>query len=98
MVQRIGGSRRKTRHKLLKPKRSKGKISVKNFFQTFNEGEKVVLKAESAVQKGMYFPRFHGKTGTIKKKAGSCYKVSIKDGNKIKELIVHPVHLKKVKV
>jgi ribosomal protein L21E len=98
MVSKIGGMRRKTRHKLLKPRRNKGKISMTNFFQTFKEGEKVILKAESAMQKGMYFPRFHGKSGIIKKKVGSCYSVSITDGKKLKEPVVHPVHLKKTKV
>ena len=98
MVKKIGGFRRKTRHKLSKPRRSKGKISVKKFFQTFADGDKVVLNAEPAVQKGMYFPRFHGKVGIIKKKIGRCYKVLIKDGKKEKVPLVHPVHLKKIKV
>ncbi len=97
MVQKIGGFRRKTRQKLSKPRRRKGKISVKKFFQTFEEGDKAVMNAEPAVQKGMYFPRFHGKVGTIKKKVGRCYNVLIKDGKKEKILIVHPVHLKKIK-
>ncbi len=98
MVQRIGGFRRKTRQKLSKSRRSKGKISVKNFFQTFEEGEKVVLSAEPAVQKGMFFPKFYGKVGIIKKKVGRCYKVLIKDGKKEKNPIIHPIHLKKIKV
>ncbi|MDD5086293.1 MAG: 50S ribosomal protein L21e [Candidatus Nanoarchaeia archaeon] len=98
MVQRIGGFRRKTRHKLLKPRRSKGKISISNFFQNFKEGERVILKAEPAVQKGMYFPRFHGKSGIVTKKVGRCYQISIKDGKNIKQPVVHPVHLKKAKV
>jgi len=98
MVQRIGGFRRKTRYKLSKPRRSRGKISVKKFFQSFEKGDKVVLSAEPAVQKGMYFPRFHGKTGIIKKKIGSCYKVLIKDGKKEKIPLIHPIHLKKIKV
>jgi len=97
MVKKIGGFRRKTRQKLSKPRRRKGKISVKKFFQSFEKRDKVVLNAEPAVQKGMYFPRFHGKTGIIKKKIGRCYKLSIKDGKKEKILIVHPVHLKKIK-
>ena len=96
MVQRTGGFRRKTRHKLSKPRRSRGKISVKKFFQSFEKGDKVVLSAEPAVQKGMYFPKFHGKTGIIKKKIGRCYKLLIKDDKKEKNLIVHPVHLKKI--
>lgn len=96
MVQRIGGSRRKTRHKLQKPIRSRGKISITKYFQEFDKGDKVLLKAEPAVQKGLYHPRFHSKIGVIKSKKGSCYNLSIKDGGKAKTLIVHPVHLRKV--
>ena len=96
MVQRIGSSRRKTRSKLKKIIRRKGKISLSRYFQSFNENDKVRLIAESAVQGGLYFPRFHNKVGIIKGKKGRCYEVMIKDGNKKKLLIIHPVHLKKV--
>lgn len=90
---RIGGFRRKTRHKLQKKARDKGKLSLSKYFQTFEVGEKVVLKADPTIQKGMYFPRFHGKIGTVMSKKGECYDIKIKDKNKIKSLIVHPVHL-----
>lgn len=96
MAQRIGSSRRKTRHKLRKEASEKGKISIRRYFQKFEAGDKVLLKAEPAVHKGMYFPRFHGKIAVVKGKTGSCYEVIVKDGNKNKVLIVHPVHLKKV--
>ncbi len=96
MVQRTGRARRKTRHKLQKSLRRKGKISLRNFLQTLENGDKVVLKAEPAYQKGLYFPRFHGKVGKITGKKGECYEVTIKDFKKEKKLIVHPVHLKKV--
>ena len=95
-MQRIGGMRRKTRHKLSKGVRSQGKLSLTRFFQEFKEGDAVCLSAEPAVQRGMYFPRFHGKVARVKKRKGDCYYVSIKDGNKRKDLLVHPVHLKKV--
>ena len=95
MVQRKGGFRRKTRHKLKKNVRDKGKISIRRYSQVFNSGDRVILYAEPAVQKGMYFPRFHGKAGVVKSKKGKCYEVLISDGNKEKTLIVHPVHLKK---
>lgn len=95
MAQRIGGFRRKTRNKLKKSRGDKGKISIRKYFQQFKIGERVLLSAEPAVQQGMYFPRFHSKTGVIKDKKGSCYEVMIKDGGKEKTLIVHPVHLKK---
>jgi large subunit ribosomal protein L21e len=93
-MQRIGGFRRKTRNKLSKSVKDKGKISLRAYFQEFNTGDKVQLIAEPAIQKGMYHPRFMGKAGVIKGKAGRCYEVEINDG-KAKTLIVHPVHLKK---
>jgi len=95
MTQRIGGFRRKTRSKLRKNVRQRGKISIKNYFQSFNSGDSVTLVPEPAIQKGMFFPRFQGKTGIITGKQGECYKVHIKDGSLIKELLVHPVHLRR---
>lgn len=95
MVKRIGSTRRKARKKLFKPARARGKLSLTKYFAKFNEGERVVLKAEPAVQRGMYHIRFHGKVGVVGAKKGECYNVAIKDGSKSKNLIVHPVHLKK---
>ncbi len=96
MVQRIGGMRRKTRYKLRKNYREKGKLCIRRYMQNFAEGEKVCLDADSSLQKGMYPPKFHGKMGTVLKKKGRCYEVSIKDGGLFKCLIVHPAHLRKV--
>jgi large subunit ribosomal protein L21e len=96
MATRIGGFRRKTRHKLAKSRSQKGKISLTKYLQKLDIGQRVVLKAEPAVQKGMYFPRFHGLTGIVNGMKGRCYEVLIKDQNKPKTIIVHPVHIKKV--
>lgn len=95
MVKRIGSSIRKGRRKLVKPLKSRGKISLTRYFSKFSLGDKVLLKAEPAVQTGMYNLRFHGKVGIIGEKQGTCYKVAIKDGSKQKTLIIHPVHLRK---
>ncbi len=95
MVKRIGSSRRKTRQIYTKHERRKGKISFTRYFQTFNIGDKVILNAEPAVQKGIYFHRFHGKAAVVTAKKGRCYEVLIHDRKKEKALIVHPVHLKK---
>jgi ribosomal protein L21E len=93
MVQRIGGFRSRTRHLLKKNYRSRGKISIKRYLQTFEIGTRVRLKVEPAVHEGMYFPRYHNKAGTIKSKKGRCYEVEIKDLNKTKSLVIHPAHL-----
>lgn len=95
MVDRVGGFRRNTRSKMRKNVRAKGKISLKKFLQSFEVGDKVLLGAEPAYQKGMYFPRFYGKVGLVSKKVGTCYEVKIKDFTKEKILVVHPVHLAK---
>lgn len=97
MVTRTGSTRRKARKRLTKTRRTKGKISLTKYFAVFKPDEKVVLKAEPAVQKGMYHIRFHGKVGTVKGKQGRCYQVQIKDGSKKKVLIINPVHLQRVK-
>lgn len=95
MVKRIGGLRRKTRYAFTKEKRTRGKISVTRYFQSFNTGDRIYLGVEPAVQKGMYHPNFLGKTGIIKGKRGRCYLVTINDLGKEKTLIVHPVHMKR---
>ena len=95
MVKRMGGIRRKTRYKLKKEKRSRGKIGITRYFQSFIAGDKVYLSAEPSVQKGQYHFRFMGKTGIVQAKRGKCYEVLIKDFGKEKTLIVHPVHLKR---
>ena len=95
-MKKLGGFRRKTRNKLKKGLRQKGKVSTTRYFQVFKEGDLVKLKAEPSVHNGMYFPRFHGRSGAIKGKKGRCYEVLISDLGKEKTLIVHPVHLQRL--
>ena len=96
MVTRIGTKQRKTRYKFKRTVRERGKIPLSMYFQEFVKGDKVNLKINSNVQKGQFFPRFHGLTGTVTgNKKGTCFEVLIKDGNKQKTLYIHPIHLKK---
>ncbi len=94
MATRIGTKQRKTRHKFKRTIREKGKIPLSKYFQTFDRGDKVGLKINSNVQKGQFFRRFYGMTGTITgAKKGTCYEIIVKDGGKQKILFVHPIHL-----
>lgn len=95
MTKRIGGFRRKTRHKLSKSVRTKGKLSLRNYFQTFKTGDRVCLVGEPSIHEGMYFPRFNGHAGKVVGTQGRCYLVEISDFGMMKKLIVHPVHLKR---
>lgn len=96
MVTRIGGARRKTRGLMKKQHRSRGKLSLRNYLQEFSAGDKVALVMEPAVQKGTYHRRHYGKVGEVLRTQGSCYVIGIRDGGKVKEVIAHPVHLRKV--
>ena len=96
MVTRMGGLRRKSRSKLRKNIREKGKLSVTRYLQEFNIGDKVYLKAEPSVHKGMYNLRYHGKAAIVTGKQGRCFIVKLKDNTKFKTFIVRAVHLRKV--
>tara|TARA_Y100000310_G_scaffold159115_1_gene158583 strand:- start:5907 stop:6203 length:297 start_codon:yes stop_codon:yes gene_type:complete len=96
MVTRIGTKNRKTRNKFKQTLREKGKIPLSRYFETFEKGDKVNLKVNSTVQKGQFFRRFHGMTGTITGiQKGACFEVAIKDRSKAKLLYVHPIHMRK---
>jgi len=93
-MNRIGGLRRKSRHKLRKSIRERGKISVSRFIQKFKTGQRVHLIMEPSYHKGMYKTTFIGRTGIVTGLRGRCYEVVINNKGKEKLLLIHPVHLK----
>src|SRR3989344_4723778 len=93
-MNRIRGIRGKSRYKLRKNIRERGKISISRFMQEFEAGQKVHLSWEPSYHKGIHHSRFQGKTGTVKAARGKCYEVLINDEGKEKMILVHPVHLK----
>ncbi len=93
-MEKRGGPRRKSRHVFRKKKSEKGKFPITKYLKQFNVGDRVVLKADSSYQKSLYHRRFHGLSGIVMGKTGRCYEVGVKDGNKLKCIIIHPVHLK----
>ena len=92
-MKKIGSSRRKSRHKLKKNIRTRGKISISKYMQDFESGDRVCLKTEPAVQRGIFFMRFHGRNGIVQEKRGNCYVVKISDLGAEKTVVVHHVHL-----
>ena len=98
MVTRVGGARRKSRYKFSRTLRQRGKVPITSYLQTLHEGSKVQLVANTYMQDGIYHPRFHGRVGQVVGKQGECYQVLIEDGSIQKKLIVHPVHLRKVRL
>ena len=88
------GLRSRSRYKLKKSIRPSRANPISRKIQVFEDGNKVHIIIDSSIQKGQPHPRFHGKTGKIVWQKGKAYLVGIKDGNKPKELIIRPEHLK----
>lgn len=95
-MERSKGFRSRTRHKLRKTPRERGKVPITRFLQQFEVGEKVCIDIEPSVHKGMPHPRFHGRVGEVVGKRGRAYIVKVRDGDKKKLIIALPVHLKRV--
>ena len=94
---RKGGVRRSTRALYSKNIKSKGKISIKNYLSTYKEGDRVSINLEPSILKGQSHTRFVGKSGKVVGLQGECVVVEIKDFDKTKRLVVHPVHLRRAK-
>lgn len=59
------GKRARTRQKFSKGFRQHGMPSVSRYLQTFKKGDYVDIVVDGAVQKGMPFQYYHGRTGIV---------------------------------
>jgi len=76
--------------------REKGKLKFSRYFQELQEGDRVSVDEELALQPR--FPkRLQGRTGVVIGKRGNAYMVRIKNQAKEKDFLILPAHLKKVK-
>ena len=93
MGRKAKGYRRKTRYLLRRKPRDRGKTGLSKILREYEPTEKVVIKLDPSVHKGMPHRRFHGRIGIISEKRGKSYVVNVTQGNAIKEIIVRPEHL-----
>jgi large subunit ribosomal protein L21e len=87
------GYRRKTRYLLKRKPRERGKTGLSKVLREYELAEKVVIKLDPSVHKGMPHRRFNGRIGVITDKRGKSYVVNVSQGNIIKEIIVRPEHI-----
>lgn len=80
-----------------KNSRTRGRFSLKKFFQEFKDGDYVAVAQELSIP-FYYSKRIHGKTGKVIGKRGFAYEVEIKELNKPKRYVIKPIHLKKIEV
>ena len=93
MGRKAKGYSRKTRSLLRRKPRERGKTGLSKILYEYKPGEKVVVKIDSSVHKGMPHRRYHGKIGVIVNKRGRSYIVNVTQGRAVKEIIVRPEHI-----
>lgn len=98
MGRKAKGYRRKTRYLLQRKPRERGKTGLSKLLREYEVAEKVVIKLNPSVHKGMPHRRFHGRIGVIANKRGRSYVVNVSQGKAIKEIIVRPEHITPHKV
>ncbi|HEX54669.1 MAG: 50S ribosomal protein L21e [Candidatus Altiarchaeales archaeon] len=88
------GMRRRTRNFRVRP-RDRGKISIRRYLQRFDNRDTVIIDIDPRYQ-NIPHPRFHGRTGRVIGSQGRAYYVEVRDGNKIKKVLVTPEHLRPI--
>ncbi|AMK16072.1 50S ribosomal protein L21e [Methanobrevibacter olleyae] len=93
-MQRSRGFKSRSRKKLTKRVRPGRANPITRKIQQFKNDDLVHIIIDPSIQKGQPHSRFHGKTAKVVGKKGKAYLLTLNDGNKAKELIVTPEHLK----
>ena len=91
------GYRRKTRSLLRRKTRQRGKTGLSTILREYQSGDRVVVKLNPSIHKGMPHRRFHGRIGIVKSKKGRAYIVDVTQGDTIKTITVRPEHLEPFK-
>jgi len=95
VVKASRGPRNRTRKVLKKKVREKGAVPpLSVVMHEYEVGDKVYIKPNPAIHDTLPHRRFIGKVGTVIGKRGRAYIVEVFLGNKRKELIIYPEHLK----
>jgi large subunit ribosomal protein L21e len=75
--------------------REKGKLRLSQYFKNIEDGSDVAIVPDAGIRAS--FPkRIKGMSGKVLGTRGKFKLVGIKDGNKAKTFIIHPIHLKKL--
>ncbi|MBR9679013.1 MAG: 50S ribosomal protein L21e [Nanoarchaeota archaeon] len=97
MVKKSKGLKSKTRKKISVKKRNRGKLKISDLLKNLKQGDRVLIKPNASYQFAFPHRRYFGKIAMVKNKRGSCYSITVKDGNMEKTLVVCPAHLRLIK-
>lgn len=88
------GTRRRTRTLRLSP-REKSRVSIRSYLQKLDEGSTVAIKINPRYQ-SIPHPRFNGRAGKVVGSQGRAYFIEVRDGSKLKKVLVNPEHIKPI--
>jgi len=88
------GFRRGAKHILRKKPRERGLQPIGALLHEYHQGDKVAIKIDSSIHKGMPHLRYQGKIGVISEKRGRAYVIHLTEGKKVRTLIARPEHIK----
>ncbi len=91
------GYRHRTRSLLRKKSRERGKVGLSKILREYELGDRVIIKLDPSIHKGMPHRRFQGKVGIVENRRGQAYVVNVTQGKAVKEIIVRPEHLEPFK-
>jgi len=95
MVKASKGYRRRTRSVMQKRSRDRGLSPITKEFRKFEVGDNVHVEIDPSIHKGQPHIRFHGLTARVVGMQGRSYMLDVFAGNKKKQIIVRPEHLRK---
>ena len=75
--------------------RDRGLSPITKAFQKFDVGDRVHVEIDPSIHKGQPHVRFHGLTGVVAGMQGKAYMLDVYAGNKKKQILVRPEHLRK---
>ena len=88
------GYNTRTRKLFRKHARKRGLRSLRYLLEPIEVEQKVDIIINSSIQKGRPHRRYNGTSGTVMKKQGQSYVVTVKIGRMDKTIISRPEHLR----
>ena len=89
---RSGGYRRKTRSLFTKDSTREQGLSY--VMREYNVNDKVIIKINPSIVKGMPYRRYHGKIGIVEKVMRRSLLIDVKVGDRTKKIIARLEHVK----
>lgn len=93
MVRRSKGYRSRTRALFRKRPRERGKIGLSRLLRTYKPGDKVKIRIDPSIHKGMPHRRYYGRVGIVKARRGRSYIIEVPMGRQKRTVIARPEHI-----